>query len=499
MERLGRYRLMTLLGQGANGQVWEAVLEGPAGFQKQVAVKVLKPGVVDPGQTDALIEEARVGARICHPNVVGTHDLGQVDGTWYLAMDLVDGSSLAVRQAEGPLLAAALVDIGMQVCDGLEAIHAHGLVHRDIKPANLLLARDGRVRIADLGLARMVGDLAPAAGTAGFLPPEQLYRREDHRADLFALGATLFMLATGSMPWGKGHEALRRVHGVDRLLEEGLTAPLDAIVPGLGPVVERCLQSDPRARWPDAAGLRAAHPGHHQPGEQGNLGPDEGLCPEVLRRCPVCEGEGQEQVDRSAHSNGGHAPLGDRGAGVLEVARKRDPGKDAGHRRKEHSEHLPKAPVGPRAGHFHPGPAPLDARDSSTSVSTNCNAGVADEVVMRLRVPELSESPMMRTDPGATSAEKSNVTGSRSSMGSRLPGMNTVGGESQACASGWSAVGPVVAGEEPPGRDVDIVDPQLVICGDQDGVGLDGSGTQSVPVVATTDVHRVANDRPPMG
>lgn len=258
-RRLGRYELISLLGRGGAGEVWEALLHGPRGFRKAVALKVLHEQQAD----STLAHEARLGALLAHPNVVGTYELGCADGRWYVAMELVHGPTTAALLRQGPLPPSCVVDIGMQACAGLAHIHglcvdgAHaGLVHRDIKPQNLLVDRTGIVKIADLGIARFGGKPGVAAGTPGYTAPEQLAGSDGPGSDLFALGATLYVLATGGRPFGRGKHAATDARSVAlRLGDPRFLGDLNVRVPGLGPVLERCFQPDVGRRHLGAAAL----------------------------------------------------------------------------------------------------------------------------------------------------------------------------------------------------------------------------------------------------
>jgi hypothetical protein len=236
-DRVGACELVRLLGVGGMGEVWEAVLHGPAGFRKEVAVKLLH---ASPSEQDRalLVREARLGARLQHPNVVGVLGLGEVDGAWHVVMELVRGPSIAQLVRDGPLAPSLVLDVGAQVASGLAHIHGlvvddrpAGLVHCDIKPENLLLDEYGVVKLADLGIAALGGERHLAAGTLGYMAPEQVDGRPEARSDLFALGATLYVLATGARPFER---SLRALAGLDRRLDDpAFAAEVDARVPGL--------------------------------------------------------------------------------------------------------------------------------------------------------------------------------------------------------------------------------------------------------------------------
>ncbi len=166
MERLGRYQLGPILGTGGAGRVYEAVLHGPRGFTKPVALKVLHRG------HESLRREARIGGLLRHRNLVDVYEIGDDAGQWFCAMERSPGGALSKHV---PLPPRAVVEAGLQVCAALQYAHeALGLVHLDLKPQNLLVC-DGVVKVADLGMSRAEGfeRQGKVAGTPGYMPPEQ--------------------------------------------------------------------------------------------------------------------------------------------------------------------------------------------------------------------------------------------------------------------------------------------------------------------------------------
>jgi len=267
-QRIGKYELVIPVGAGGMGEVWEAVDVGPHGFRRKVALKILKEGPSTAETKAALIWEARLGGQLSHPNVASTHELCEVDGKWLVAMELIEGATLReLLRDGGPLPGRAIVEIGIQAAAGLQHIHElredgqpAGLVHRDVKLSNLLLNRHGVVKLVDLGIAKFGGSGPTlAAGTPGYMAPEQLNGTEDGRADLFALGVVMYTLATGRQPFGNGTRALFRVAKLPQMLKDPeFLGEVDRTAPGLGPIVRLCLEPNPNARWESAAALGRA-------------------------------------------------------------------------------------------------------------------------------------------------------------------------------------------------------------------------------------------------
>lgn len=233
--------------------MWSAVLRGPLGFERQVALKLLRGA----GTLEDLAQEARLGARFHHPNLVSIHELGEDGDRWFVAMERVDGPSLQSLLGRAPLPADAVIEIGVQTCAALDVIHRGGVVHRDIKPSNLLIDRSGLLKVVDLGLSSLLGGPGRPAGTPGYCPPEQQRGQSDLRSDLFSLGVTLFRLATGERALPPGRPGLAAAHLLDEQRER-LTTLCDAHRPGLGSVLIGCLHPDPNARWDSARSLSDA-------------------------------------------------------------------------------------------------------------------------------------------------------------------------------------------------------------------------------------------------
>ena len=218
-DRLGRYELVRVLGQGAFAEVWLAMEDGEHGFRKRVALKILKRDVTDDETYEALLHEARVCGHLHHGNIVDVYGVGQEAGTTFIAMEFIDGIPLDViikraRKQDLRLPLSVIVDLGMQVSAALD--HAHNakdhvgeplrLVHRDLKPSNIIISVDGVAKVTDFGLAKTTTSTQETEsgmlrGTPSYVAPEVwLGTREFSPAvDLFALGAILWEMAAGEM------------------------------------------------------------------------------------------------------------------------------------------------------------------------------------------------------------------------------------------------------------------------------------------------------------
>jgi serine/threonine protein kinase len=250
---LARYfpqlEILELLGQGGMGAVYKA---RQTKLDRLIAVKVLPPEVArDPAFAERFMREARSLARLNHPNIVTIYDFGETNGLFYFSMEFVDGQNARQLMHAGKLSQAQTLPIVSQVCDALRYAHDEGVVHRDIKPENILLDKRGRVKIADFGLAKLVG-LTPTfltltgahevMGTLYYMAPEQTRRSHqvDHRADLYSLGVVCYEMLTGELPLGRFAPPSQKA---------SVDARLDAIV-------LRALAREPEQRYQDAGILK---------------------------------------------------------------------------------------------------------------------------------------------------------------------------------------------------------------------------------------------------
>jgi serine/threonine-protein kinase len=261
---LGSYEILAPLGSGGMGDVYRA---RDRKLGREVAIKVLRPGLAsDPERLLRFEQEARTASALNHPNIVTIYEIGEDQGTRYIAMEHVDGSTLRELLASGPLPPRKLLDLGKQIAEGLAKAHAAGIVHRDLKPENIMLSRDGYVKILDFGLAKLRpypsgidSEMATSdrvetqegviVGTVAYMSPEQAKGLPvDFRSDQFSFGAILYELATGKRPFERPStaETLRAILGEE---PEPVASDNPSVPPHLARILERCLAKDPQDRY----------------------------------------------------------------------------------------------------------------------------------------------------------------------------------------------------------------------------------------------------------
>jgi serine/threonine-protein kinase len=255
------YRLLERIGSGAMGSVYKA---HHLKLDIAVALKVLRPSLASSRtQIERLKREAQLAARLNHPNVVRSLDVGESNGFHYLVMEFVEGKTVRDLIQKGPLPEKEALAIVRQVASGLAHAHANGVVHRDVKPGNIMITREGTAKLADFGLARgqQPSDLTlehASIGTPQYVAPEQMRRGSDAtpRSDLFSLGSTLYHMVTGRPPFDG--ESLGEI--VQNVLVCRFPPP-ESVAKGLSRdtiyVIGRLMRSNPRERYASAAELVA--------------------------------------------------------------------------------------------------------------------------------------------------------------------------------------------------------------------------------------------------
>ncbi|MDP1675264.1 MAG: protein kinase [Bacteroidota bacterium] len=256
-QTISQYKIIEKLGEGGMGVVYKAQ---DTKLDRFVALKFLPPHLAASEQDKArFIQEAKSASALNHPNVCTIHDISEHEGQLFIVMEFVDGKSL--KEKKENLSQKQIIEIGIQVAEGLAAAHEKGIVHRDIKPDNIMFRKDGIVQIMDFGLAKLyisgnVSRLTKAGttmGTMGYMSPEQVQGLDvDHRTDIFSLGVVLYELLAGESPFKGVHETaiMYEIVNVD-------PAPLSSIKPDISSdidtVILECLEKDPAERMQSAA------------------------------------------------------------------------------------------------------------------------------------------------------------------------------------------------------------------------------------------------------
>jgi serine/threonine protein kinase/tetratricopeptide (TPR) repeat protein len=274
---ISHYRILAKLGHGGMGVIYRAE---DTRLRRNVALKFLPEDSRDPSALGRLRREAQAASALNHPNICTIHDVGEFDGDYFIAMELLEGQTLRERIAGKPLALASLLELGAQVADGLEAAHTSGVIHRDLKPSNIFVTARGTAKILDFGLARKTqnkiretsalgGEITlsmdeehltspgEVLGTIAYMSPEQARGDElDPRTDIFSLGSVLYEMATGRPPFAGRTSALL----FDSLLHHTPASPSRVnpeTPPDLEKIINKCLQKNRDLRYQHAPDVRA--------------------------------------------------------------------------------------------------------------------------------------------------------------------------------------------------------------------------------------------------
>jgi serine/threonine protein kinase len=272
--QVAHFRILRRLGRGGMGVVFEAYDEQ---LERNVALKLL-PGAhaENPERRQRFLREARAAASVVHPNVAGAYQVGDDDGRVYIAMELVEGTTLRRRLDGGSLPVATAKELALQIARGLAAAHAKGIVHRDLKPENVMVTRGGVVKLVDFGLAKATWSLetdtevgsadtetqitraGAVLGSTAYMSPEQVFGLPvDARTDVFSFGIVFYQMLTRALPFvGESPGAIRAaIACVEPLALRERVRGLD---PGLEAIVTRCLEKKPSDRFTDARAIAEA-------------------------------------------------------------------------------------------------------------------------------------------------------------------------------------------------------------------------------------------------
>jgi eukaryotic-like serine/threonine-protein kinase len=270
--KLDGYEVLGPLGAGGMGEVYRA---RDSALKRDVAIKVLPSYVSqEPDRLRRFEQEAQAAAALNHPNILAVHQFGAFEGAPYLVSELLEGSTLRQLLQRGPIPVRKAIDYGVQIAHGLAAAHEKGIVHRDLKPENLFVTKDGRIKILDFGLAKLIQrqldpdatapTLATAAdpgmvvGTVGYMSPEQVRGKTvDYRTDIFAFGAILYEMLTGNRAFQRNTSA----EAMTAILNDeppSISQIVQTAPPGLQRVIHRCLEKNPEQRFQSASDLAFA-------------------------------------------------------------------------------------------------------------------------------------------------------------------------------------------------------------------------------------------------
>src|SRR5437867_3230983 len=272
-QTLHHYRIVSKLGEGGMGVVYKA---HDTHLDRPVAIKVLPPDkVADPARKQRFVQEAKAASALNHPNIITIHDVSSCNGMDFIVMECIEGKTLGELIPPKGLRPAQALHHAVQIADALARAHGAGILHRDLKPSNIMVTDEGRVKILDFGLAKLLNteDSSPEGttlaarpitqqgtvlGTAAYMSPEQAEgRKVDARSDIFSFGSVLYEMVTGRKPFtGDSQLSL-----LTKILNEDPAPPgqlAASVPPELERTILRCLRKDPARRYQTMADLKVS-------------------------------------------------------------------------------------------------------------------------------------------------------------------------------------------------------------------------------------------------
>jgi serine/threonine protein kinase/Flp pilus assembly protein TadD len=270
----GRYEILEQLGQGGMGSVYKAIDHE---LERIIALKTVRPDLAsNAGMLRRLKQEILLARNITHQNVIRIHDIGVTEGLRFITMEYCEGEDLgSYLHRQGKVSASESIAIIRQICEGLEAAHKMGVIHRDLKPQNILISQKNEVRILDFGLARSLesGNLTRSGllvGTPNYMSPEQALGDEINvQSDIYSVGLIWFELLIGRLPF-KGETSMARLIERTRVAAPAPAALDPTIPPNVNDAIVRCLQIDPKLRFPSVTALLDQIGRTHSPSASGS-------------------------------------------------------------------------------------------------------------------------------------------------------------------------------------------------------------------------------------
>jgi serine/threonine protein kinase len=263
-ESISHYRITDTLGAGGMGEVYRAY---DTQLERMVALKILPANLVSHEERiRRFVREAKAASAISHPNVAHIYEIGEANGLHFIAMELIEGQTLARKLSDGVFSPDQIVAIASAILDALQEAHAKGIVHRDIKPANIMITPRGQLKLLDFGLAKIEfqtdaatyvstitqTEIGTVMGTLPYMSPEQLRgEKVDQRTDFFSLGVVLYQLATGKLPF----EGKTSIELADSILHANFPSAHkinNSIPPKLSQVISKMLAKNPQSRYQTA-------------------------------------------------------------------------------------------------------------------------------------------------------------------------------------------------------------------------------------------------------